>query len=62
MVLDQTLANSGAYGVKKLCMMKTENVIIEGKKSKTEFGILINLYLEREIFNNIVLKNRLTLY
>ena len=62
MVLDQTLANSGAYGVKKAVYDENGNVIIEGKKSKTEFGILINSYLEREIFNNIVLKNRLTLY
>lgn len=62
MVLDQTLANSGAYGVKKAVYDEDGNLISEGKKSKTELGILINSYLEREIFNNIILKNRLILY
>ena len=62
MVLDQTLADSGAYGVKKAVYDDEGNLISKGEKSKTELGILINSYLEREIFNNIILKNRLTLY
>jgi hypothetical protein len=62
LVLDQTLANSGAYGVKKAVYDVDGNLITEGEKSKTELGILINSYIEREIFTNIVLKNRLTLY
>jgi hypothetical protein len=62
LVLDQTLANAGAYGVKKAIYDTEGNLIVEGEKSKTELGILINTYVEREIFNNIVLKNRLTLY
>jgi len=62
MVLDQTLANSGAYGVKKAVYDDQGNLITEGEKSKTELGILITSYIEKEIFTNIVLKNRLTLY
>ena len=62
MVFDQTLANSGAYGVKKAVYDEEGNLITQGKRAKTELGILLNSYIEREIFNNIVLKNRLTLY
>jgi hypothetical protein len=62
LVLDQTLANSGAYGVKKAIYDTDGNLLYQGEKSKTELGILITSYIEREIFTNIVLKNRLTLY
>ena len=62
MVLDQTLANAGAYGVKKAVYDEQGNLIAEGEKSKTELGILITSSFEKEIFTNIVLKNRLTLY
>jgi len=62
LVLDQTLANAGAYGVKKAVYDADGNLISEGERAKTELGILITSYLEKEIFSNIVLKNRLTLY
>ena len=62
LVLDQTLANSGAYGVKKAIYDTDGNLITEGEKAKTELGILITSYIEKEIFSNIVLKNRLILY
>lgn len=62
LVLDQTLANSGAYGVKKAVYDADGNLISEGERSKTELGILVTSYIEKEIFTNIVLKNRLTLY
>lgn len=62
MVLDQTLANSGAYGVKKAVYDADGNIITEGEKEKTELGILITSNIEKEIFNNIILKNRLILY
>jgi hypothetical protein len=62
MVLDQALANSGAYGVKKAVYDVDGNLITEGKRSKTELGILVTSNIEKEIFNNIILKNRLILY
>lgn len=62
LVLDQALADSGAYGVKKAVYDLDGNLITKGERTKTELGILINTYIEREIFTNIVLKNRLTLY
>ncbi|MGQ7946244.1 DUF3078 domain-containing protein [Flavobacterium sp. WC2509] len=62
LVLDQTLANSGAYGVEPAVYDANKNLISEGSKSKTELGILITSYIEKEIFTNIILKNRLNLY
>lgn len=62
LVLDQILANAGAYGVKKAVYDSQGNLLSEGKKSKTELGILVTNYIEREIFTNIMIKNRLTLF
>lgn len=62
LVMDQTLANAGAYGVRKAEYDAEGNLTVEGEKSKTELGILVTNYIEKEIFNNIILKNRLTLY
>ncbi|CAN1558338.1 Protein of unknown function DUF3078 [Flavobacteriaceae bacterium] len=62
LVLDQNLANTGAYGVRKAEYDTLGNLITKGKRSKTELGILVNSYIEREIFTNITLKNRLILF
>lgn len=62
MVLDQTLADTGAYGVEKAVYDADGNLISHGKPSKTELGILATSYIEKEVFNNVTIKNRLTLY
>jgi len=61
-VLDQALANAGAYGVKKAVYDAQGNLISEGKQSKTELGILVTTSIEKEVFTNITIKNRLSLY
>jgi hypothetical protein len=61
-VLDQRLANSGAFGVTKAIYDSEGNLILEGKKVKNELGFLVSSYLKKEIFKNIVLENRLSLY
>ena len=38
------------------------NIITKGKKSKNELGFLFTNYYKAEIFKNIKLENRLTLY
>jgi hypothetical protein len=38
MVLDQRLANQGAFGVKKALYDENGNLILEGEKSKIELG------------------------
>lgn len=62
MVLDQTLADKGAYGVEKAVYDASGNLISHGKPSKTELGILATSYIEKEVLNNVTIKNRLTLY
>lgn len=62
LVLDQTLANLGAFGVTKAVYDAEGNLVTEGKTSKTEFGILVTTFIERKIYTNISLKNKLSLY
>ena len=62
LVLDQALADAGSYGVKKAVYDDQGNLISKGERSKTELGILLSSYIEREIFTNITIKNRLSLY
>lgn len=68
LVLDDYLANQGAFGVRKAVYIEDpsnpENKILvqEGEKVKAEFGILFTGYMKNEIFKNIFFENRLNLY
>jgi hypothetical protein len=62
LVLDQTLANKGAFGVTKATYDSEGNIITEGKQSKTEFGFLVTNYYKKEVWKNITMENRLSLY
>lgn len=62
LVLDQRLANQGAFGVEKAIYDVNNLLIKEGKKSKTELGFLVTNNFKREIFKNIIFENRLSLY
>ena len=62
LVLDQTLANQGAFGVPKATYDLDGNLLTEGEKSKMELGILASGHIKKEIFKNIHLENRLSLY
>lgn len=62
LVLNQRLANEGAFGVEKATYDLEGNVIMKGKKSRTEVGILITNEWETEIYKNIMLDNRISLY
>lgn len=61
-VLDQELANQGAYGVKKAEYDLDGNLISEGRKSKTELGFLLTSAHKTEVYKNITLENKLSLY
>lgn len=61
-VLDQRLANQGAFGVDKAVYDVDGNLVNKGKKHKTELGILISSAYKKEVIKNIVLENRLSLY
>ncbi|HLF51036.1 DUF3078 domain-containing protein [Flavobacterium sp.] len=62
LVLDQRLANQGAFGVKGATYDVDGNLITEGELSKTELGFLVTSKYKAEIFKNINLENRLSLY
>jgi Protein of unknown function (DUF3078) len=62
LVIDEVLANEGAYGVTKATYDVNGNIITRGKKSKTELGFLFTLNHKDEIYKNMILENRLVLY
>lgn len=61
-VLDQTLANEGMFGVTPAVRDELGNIIKEGEKVRTEFGILFTSGFKKEIFANVNLENQLSLY
>jgi hypothetical protein len=61
-VLDQNLANQGAFGVTKAIYDTSGNILVNGKRSKTELGFLFTSFYKREIVKNITLVNKLSLY
>lgn len=62
LVLNQTLANEGAFGVTKAVYDINGNLITKGKKSRNEVGTLITGYHKDEIFRNMYLENRISFY
>ncbi|MEP2060105.1 MAG: DUF3078 domain-containing protein [Maribacter litoralis] len=61
-VLDQDLADSGAFGVDEAILDAEGNVITPGKNHLLELGILITNNLSYNIADNVELKSRLNLY
>ncbi|MGG7036259.1 MAG: DUF3078 domain-containing protein [Flavobacterium sp.] len=62
LVLDQRLANQGAFGVKGAEYDTNGNLIHEGRKSKTELGFLTTAKYTATVLKNINTENRLALY
>lgn len=62
LVLDHRLANQGAFGVEKAVYDSEGNILIDGRKTKTELGILVSNHFKKEIAKNINFENRLSLY
>lgn len=62
LVLDQRLADQGAFGVPKATYDLDGNLLTEGERSKMELGFLITNKYKKEIFKNVILENRLSLY
>lgn len=61
-VLDQRLADRGAFGVKEAEMDANGNVISPGENHLLEIGILITNNINYPIAENIQLKSRINLY
>lgn len=61
-VLDRKLANQGAFGVDPAVYDSNGNLIKRGNSVKNEVGILINNFFETEVFENIKISSKLSLY
>jgi len=62
LVLDQELANNGAFGMTKATYDSAGNLITHGEKSRTEIGFLATNHYKKEVWKNITMENRLSLY
>lgn len=61
-VLDQALADTGAFGVDPATYDDLGNRLTKGKNIRAEVGILITSAYEKEVFENIRLINRAAIY
>ncbi|TCK68690.1 DUF3078 family protein [Winogradskyella wandonensis] len=61
-VLDDDLANSGAFGVDAAIYDMDGNLLRKGDKVRTELGILFTNQYEDEIFENVKLNSLMRLY
>ena len=61
-VLDQELANRGAFGVQKALLDADGNIIEEGENVLSEFGFLITNKWETKVYKNVDMRHRLSLY
>lgn len=61
-VLDRALSNAGSFGVTAAIFDDEGNIIKEGQRVRTEVGILVTNEFETEVFENIGLKNRASIY
>ena len=62
LVLDQRLANLGAFGVTKATYDADGNLLEDGQLYRFELGFLVTSQFKREIFKNVIFENRLSLY
>ncbi|SDZ93545.1 DUF3078 domain-containing protein [Psychroflexus halocasei] len=61
-VLNQRLANQGAFGVREAEKDANGNIIREGKTSRVELGILVTNEITKEVLENVEVFSRLSLY
>lgn len=61
-VLDQRLANQGAFGVEKAILDANGNVLTAGKNTLMELGFLVTHSWEKEVYENVNMISRLNLY
>ncbi len=62
LVMNRDLADKGAFGVDPARRDADGNIIEHGSNSRTEVGILLTNNIKRQVFKNIMLDHRLTLY
>ena len=62
LVMNNRLADEGAFGVDAAVYDEAGNKIRSGKNVRTEIGILVTNNIKRQIFKNVMLDHRLSLY
>lgn len=62
LVLDDDLADSGAFGMTEATYDSAGNKLTSGEKSRTELGFLVTNYYKKEVLKNITMEHRLSLY
>ena len=62
LVFDERLANQGAFGVNKAIYDSDGNLISKGKNIRTEVGFLITNQWKTEVYQNMILEHRISLY
>lgn len=61
-VLDEALANKGAFGVDPAVYDADGNLVRSGQRIRNEVGILVSHFFETEMFENIKISTKLNLY
>lgn len=61
-VLDQDLANQGAFGVKKAEYDENGTLIKEGERVFMELGFLVTHEYEKQVAENVLMKSNLSMY
>jgi len=61
-VLNQKLANDGAFGVQEAILDENGEIVEEGENLRIETGFLLNNEYKKEVLESIVLQSRLSLY
>ncbi|MBA6152973.1 DUF3078 domain-containing protein [Gelidibacter maritimus] len=61
-VLDEALANKGAFGVDPAVYDSDGKLIRSGQRIRNEVGILVSHFFETEMYENIVISTKLNLY
>lgn len=61
-VLDEDLANAGAFGVTPAVLDDSGNVIIEGERTRQEVGILVTNSYKMQVAENVTMVHQVNLY
>ncbi|QLG45125.1 DUF3078 domain-containing protein [Costertonia aggregata] len=61
-VLDEDLANRGAFGVKKAVVAADGTILEEGENIFMELGFLVTNTWEKEVWKNVFMRHRMSLY
>lgn len=61
-VLNDSLANIGAFGLPGATFDANGTLIRDGKKSKSEFGFLVTNHYKKTLVKNVVLDHKLSVY